>query len=68
MGFPPSTNPMGFVPGATPVQGFPVVTGLPADERAVPAVAAPAAEAFAGTPGFIQLMQAVALGIPSTPA
>lgn len=56
---------MGFVPGVDPVQGFPVVKCLPADEDAAPAAAA--GEAPAGTPGFMQLMQGVALGLPVTP-
>ena len=56
---------MGFVTGADPVQGFPVVKCLPADEGAAPASAA--GEAPAGTPGFMQLMQGVALGLPVTP-
>ena len=56
---------MGLVPHANPVQGFPVVKGPPADEDAVPAVAA--GEAFAGPPGFIQLMQGVLLGLPLMP-
>lgn len=56
---------MGFVPGADPVQGFPVAKCLPADECAVPPAAA--GEAPAGTPGFLQLMQGVALGLPVTP-
>ena len=61
----PAPPAMGFVPGADPVQGFPVVKCLPADEGAAPSAAA--GEAPAGTPGFMQLMQGVALGLPMTP-